>query len=431
MRRVPKHLSAYDKRKHVRIALKTKDESEAIKLASIYDDFIEKYWRDLVKSGLPDWGFRRFKEAAALAKAHGFAYKDFSEVLASPLDEVLSRIEAISDNPAKKSAALLGTAKAPQLTLEECPEKFWPLCSDRLVGRSETQARKFKEPKKAAMGNFIRSVGNLNIADIDRSHVLHFRSWLMNRIAKSEITGNTANKQLRHVKDILVTVGQHAEIATDFKLLFAETRLNEDTQSRPPFEASFIQDTLLDGSSLEQLNEEARMLVYMMIETGARESEIIGLAPEDYVLDRDIPHIWIRRNHIRNLKTKSSERQIPLVGISLIAARNIADRGFVRYQKNPDNASATINKYLRVNELKPTPKHTLYSLRHAFKDRLRDAQAPEEIIDELMGHKKAGPKYGRGHLLETKHRWLEKIALDWPEALVNLEKPEKMRRDSR
>jgi len=45
---------------------------------------------------------------------------------------------------------------------------------------------------------------------------------------------------------------------------------------------------------------------------------------------------------------------------------------------------------MREHNLKPTPNHSLYSLRHTFKDRLRDAQAPEEIIDELMGHKKKG-----------------------------------------
>lgn len=413
MRRVPAHLAAYDRRKHIRIALKTKDESEAIKLATIYDDFVEKYWRDLVKSGLPDTDHKKFKEASAMAKAHGFAYKDFSEVLNSPLEEVLSRIEAMSDNPKAKSAALLGTVKKPGLSLSECPEKFWPLCSDRLVGRSETQIKKYKKPRKAAMNNFISVVGNLDVQAIDRSHALKFRAWLMERIAKSEITGNTANKQIGNVKDMLITVGRHAEIETDFKLLFAETRLAEDVESRPPFEAAFIQNTLLDGEKLEGLNEDARMLAYMMIETGARESEIIGLTPDDFFLDQSVPYIWIRKNEIRSLKTKTSERQIPLVGISLLAAKKIAKNGgLVRYQKTPDTASATINKYFRENKLKPTPKHTLYSLRHAFKDRLRDTGAPEEVIDELMGHKKAGPKYGRGHLLEAKYKWLEKIVLD-------------------
>jgi hypothetical protein len=66
---------------------------------------------------------------------------------------------------------------------------------------------------------------------------------------------------------------------------------------------------------------------------------------------------------------------------------------------------------MRVNSLVPeNGGHTLYSLRHCFKDRLRDAEAPEEIIDELMGHKTRGPKYGRGHQLEKKLKWMQKIA---------------------
>jgi integrase len=179
----------------------------------------------------------------------------------------------------------------------------------------------------------------------------------------------------------------------------------------------FVQSQFLDSNLLAQLNDQARALVLMMIETGARESELIGLTPDDYFLDAEIPHIWIRKNKLRTLKTKSSDRKIPLVGISLVAAREVAFEGIVRYQGNPYSASGTINKYLADNGLKPTAKHSLYSLRHTFKDRLRDAAAPEEVIDELMGHKKSGPKYGRGHLLETKHEWLTKIAFKVPKHL--------------
>ena len=160
------------------------------------------------------------------------------------------------------------------------------------------------------------------------------------------------------------------------------------------------------------------MLVYMMIETGARESEIIGLGTEDIILASDVPHVIIQPNAIRSLKTDSSERKIPLVGAALLAAKEIYPDGLTRYREKPDHASGAINKYLRENDLRPTPKHTLYGLRHTFKDRLRDAGAPEEVIDELMGHKKSGPKYGRGHLLETKHRWLQKIAFEVSPSLM-------------
>ena len=154
------------------------------------------------------------------------------------------------------------------------------------------------------------------------------------------------------------------------------------------------------------------MLLYAMSDTGARESELIGLRGEDIFLDGDIPYIWIQPYKNHELKTLQSKRQIPLVGASLFAFRQLP-HGFLHYT-NPDTASSTVNKFLRENDLKPSSRHSLYSLRHTFKDRLRDTEAPEEIIDELMGHKKKGPKYGRGHLLEKKYKWMQEIAFTPP-----------------
>jgi len=387
-------------------------------MAAVYDDFIEKYWGDLIRSGQEDKDLQKFKQARAVAKAHGFAYKNMAEVLNSPLDEILSRVEAVGDDPKGKSQSLLGTVKAPSVALEECMDQFWPLCADRFSGKSDNQIRKYKHPRHRAMRNFIAVVGNLDLAKVERSHILQFRSWLMEKIEAGELVGSSANKQMSQVKDVLHTVALAHEIETDFKLLFAQTFMKQDTRSRPPFEASYVQEKLLDAMPFEGLNHEARMLIYMMMETGAREAEIIGLDPQqDFFLQADIPHIWIRKNRLRDLKTKSSDRKVPLSGISLWAAQQVLPQGFARYHHNSDSASATISKYFRENDLKPTPQHTLYSLRHTFKDRLRDAGAPEEVIDELMGHTKTGPQYGRGHTLETKHRWLQQIAFKVPESL--------------
>jgi len=112
------------------------------------------------------------------------------------------------------------------------------------------------------------------------------------------------------------------------------------------------------------------------------------------------------------LKTRSSNRQIPLVGAA-VAGLRMVPRGFPRY-KAADSVSNLVNKYFEVHDMKPTAEHTLYSLRHTFKDRLRDAGAPEEVIDNLMGHASRGPKYGRGHVLETKLKWLQQIAFKLP-----------------
>lgn len=81
------------------------------------------------------------------------------------------------------------------------------------------------------------------------------------------------------------------------------------------------------------------------------------------------------------------------------------------YFDKGDGFSATVNKYLDEHGLKQSPRHTVYSLRHGFKDRLREAETPDELKDELMGHNPKKPKYGDGHGLRLKLKYVGKIAL--------------------
>jgi integrase len=71
-------------------------------------------------------------------------------------------------------------------------------------------------------------------------------------------------------------------------------------------------------------------------------------------------------------------------------------QGFARYRDRSSSMSGTLNKYLKENGLRPTSEHTVYSLRHSFKDRLIAAEAPDSLIDSLMGHRTGKPKYGKG-----------------------------------
>ena len=72
---------------------------------------------------------------------------------------------------------------------------------------------------------------------------------------------------------------------------------------------------------------------------------------------------------------------------------------------------------LRVNGLRPTKDHSVYSLRHSFKDRLVAVEAPDSLIDSLMGHKTYKPKYGKGPSLELKLKYLQQIAFRAPASL--------------
>jgi integrase len=162
---------------------------------------------------------------------------------------------------------------------------------------------------------------------------------------------------------------------------------------------------------LDQLNDEARCILYLMVETGMRLSEAANLDENTIDLRGKIPHVRIRPLG-RELKTPQSERDIPLVGVSLMAAQRFP-KGFPRYRDKSAGLSDIVNKVLKNAGLRPNGQ-SLYSLRHTFEDRLTAVEAPEKLMAALMGHKYSRPKYGAGPSLEQKREWLQRIMLKPP-----------------
>lgn len=410
-RRIPEAVAHLDKRKEVTIALKTKNKSEALIRAGIYNTHIENFWKALISSDETSDADKKYKAAVALAKAHGFAYKTTEQIASASLNELVKRMQ-VDFKSKEHTEAILGATEQPQILLSECIEKYWECTSDRLGQKSERQIRKWKNPRRLAMDNFIEAVGDKNLQQISREDVLKFRTWWMNAIQDRGVSGDTGNKKLMYIKDIIATVSNQYNREIDTDVLFASTRFDYIKRSRPPFDAHYVQERILP--SLGTMKEVYQMIILVMADTGAREAEIFGLAPYDIYLEVPIPYIHIRPREGYQLKTATSERKIPLVGTALYAFKKYPE-GF-NHAGNPDTFSTAVNKFLKENKLKPTPKHSVYSLRHTFKDRLRDIGTPEELIDGLMGHKKAGPQYGRGHKLETAQSWLQKISYKVPAA---------------
>lgn len=414
VKRVPKTIKPFENRNLIRIALKTKTKFEALKKAVAIEEELIANWNALKNSAKNN--DEVYSRAYAIANMHGFSYRDTTQLTGhSPSDELIKRIDIAFKhlNNDQISDALLGTAKLPKVSIKKSGKLFWDLCTDRFINKSDHQITKYKNPRLLALKEFENIVGNKQICEVSRSDILKFHKWLLQKIGDGT-SPDTANKKMRYVKDILKTVCRSKEIPFDEDRLFKDTRFKLQKKSRPPFEADYVQNTILPN--LNTLNKDAKYLVFAMADTGAREAELIGLDKEDIVLDAPVPHIYIRPKEKRSLKTPHSERKIPLVGAALHAFKQCPN-GFTRY-KEADSISNLVNKYMRTNNLRPTEKHSLYSLRHTFKDRLRDIGAPEEIIDQMMGHRSYKPKYGRGHKLESAQMWLNKIAFKVEEPQV-------------
>ena len=145
-------------------------------------------------------------------------------------------------------------------------------------------------------------------------------------------------------------------------------------------------------------------------------AEAVGLLTSDIKLEEKIPHIKLRRHPWRNLKTKSSERDIPLVGASLWAAQQIKSQNnqfaFPGYTSNnkcaANSASAALNKWLKPR----VPSGcVIHSFRHSLRDRLRAVECPPDIADAIGGWSSSGigQKYGSGYSLEIQQTYLNRM----------------------
>jgi integrase len=153
---------------------------------------------------------------------------------------------------------------------------------------------------------------------------------------------------------------------------------------------------------------ELRLIWRLLQATGCRGAEITGLQVEDVVLDHATPHLWVRWNDERQLKTKTSVRPIPLIGDGLAAAKEALEAArderqhvpalFPRYARDggPDAVSSALMGHLR-KETK-NPRHVVYSLRHNVKSWLGQSGASERDENRLLGHAEAsvGNRYYGG-----------------------------------
>ena len=409
-RRVPRRFQHLEPREFLYISLHTDSASEAdAKAASVWSEMLGAWEAEL--SGSTAMAQERFDAAQKLAEHRGYKWITAPAVAELPTADLLERVEATTmsnGNPSRiRGEAFLGGAEKPAMTITGALEAYWTLSADALRGKSEDQGRRWANPRKKAVNNFVKVVGDIPLEQLSSDHMLDFREWWWDRIELGGLTPNSANKDFTHLGKVLKTVARMKRMG--FTPPVDGYRFKDgQSRPRPPFPTDFIRDKILAPGALAGLNDNARLILLGMVNTGYRPSEGAGLLPEHIRLDASIPHIDIQPVG-RTLKTRRSQRKIPLVGVSLEVFKEMPG-GAPRYRRQP-NVTATINNFLRGNGLTPTPEHTCYGLRHSFEDRLLVAGVDERVRRDLMGHALNREEYGEGGGLQMRYEAVSKIVL--------------------
>lgn len=432
-RRVPTALIPFDTRAPVvRRSLGTKDLAKARCLRDAFEAADNDLWAAYTEGSPAEAAQARHRAATARATALGFSYRPAS-ALARDIDvpELLRRVEAavIYGDVSQESGSVLGHVEGGDQTITGALDEYLnTIAAARIRTKSEDQKTRWKNQRRRSVKNFVKLAGSdKRMDEITRRDAQKLHEFWLRRVAPEAgaptHTASIANRDFGNLRGLWRewwTYHGHKDRPNPFDGFWFEEKIK---RRRPPFPTEFIRDRLLQPGALDGLNREARGIMLVMVETGARPSEIAALSRAGILLDAPVPHICIEPSDDpedpREIKTASAVRSIPLVGVALEVMKRFPD-GFARYKDRGGALSALVNKYLRTKKLAPTPKHRLYSLRHSFEDRMKNGGLDSELRRILMGHVIDRVSYGEGGSLEWRRDELAKIALPFDPAIVPL-----------
>jgi integrase len=306
---------------------------------------------------------------------------------------------------------------------------------------------------KRAIEMFIQLHGDLPVAEIKRSHAREFREALKQvpNIRKGKlrdatlpelaergrkhsevpkVSAGTVNKQFGAVQAIASWAYQNGVVPDDcpWSDPFAKLRVAEERSLRAPFDASELQ-VVFDAPLFTAYECPAGArdaagvwLPLLALFTGARQAELAGLRVANIRNDADTgTHLLFIVPDVkagRRLKTKSSERAVPI-------HPQLVKLGFLKYvaARERDGANAWLfpliapekgragvaawskwfGRYLRLKVGVVDTAKVFHSFRHGFKDAARAGGISKEVHDALMGQSDASTVsggYGAKNMLQ-------------------------------
>ena len=360
-RRVPKDVQAHYKASRIVICLKTSRKDQAVRAARSIAQRLEDYWLSLRLANID-----------------------------------VPALHLLRERPLKLSRSFC-------ITLSDALGLYL-----RLKGANKDKV--FSRGAERNIQSVVDVLSDRPLDEYSSSDAAAYRDCLLKR----GLTTNSVKRNFSTIRSVInLAIQEHGlECRNPFSKVYLPDL--DDAKKRQPIPIENIKEIQRECMSID---DEARWLVALISDTGMRLSEAAGLHVDDIKLDCEIPHIDLKPHSWRGLKTRGSQRQIPLVGASLWAAKRVkanhtaSPYAFPRYTSaegtNANSASAAINKLLRPR----VPEGcVIHSFRHSLRDRLRAVQCPSDMIDQIGGWTTAGvgQSYGERFSIKVKHKWLFK-----------------------
>ena len=178
-------------------------------------------------------------------------------------------------------------------------------------------------PPRSALSTFISLAGDRDVGTYTREDAKLFVHHL-------HVKGNKSATIRRRINSLSAILNYaYAELDLDKRNPFTRLIIRNEGQDAHK-RGTFTNEQLKQGyDKAVASGSQVKLLMPLLGETGCRLAEIVGLELQDIDMENELIHI--RPNLIRRLKTRNSERTLPLVGYAKVAMELLLKQADERY----------------------------------------------------------------------------------------------------
>ena len=363
---------------------------------------------------------------------------------------------AHAEEERKHLAALVGMKRGPQGAAAmpegvKLSEVITAFMAERKSGKNWTE--KTAQDVQRHLDLFAQIVGaNTPITKLDRKELARFKDVVMKLPRHRSISplykGKTAlelagmsipaahraqpktvNKALGWVGALLEYAKDNGHIALNPASGLAvkiSKRADEEREAYTDQEVRTIIDAAISGAHGADRASYMRWVPLIGAYTGARIEEICQLAVADFKEVDGIPVMEVTdQGEGQKVKTVNARRTIPihpaLIDAGLLShVKALRAKGTSRLypelSRSRDGYSAIPSKWFARFRKRLGLGKTFHSLRHSVSSKLREADVPEDLVSELLGHRRSQKetfgRYAKAASVKRLHEALSKLSYE-------------------